>query len=128
VQPVIDPHGQGLSLMPSVFAWPDVFVNYEGGRPTTLVYPARGIGELWTAPPEPSHALAGVLGATRARLLADLGQPATTTALAARHGLSPASVSAQLTRLRAAGLVSSRRSGKEVHYRRTSLADAMVQA
>jgi DNA-binding transcriptional ArsR family regulator len=128
VAPVLDLAGSGLALMPSVFAWPDVIITHEGGWPTTLIYPARGIGELWTAPPEPSRGLMRALGATRARLLADLGRPATTTALATRHSLSPASVSAQLTRLREAGLLVGRRAGKEVHYRRTPLADALVRA
>ena len=78
-------------------------------------------------PPPPAR-LAGVLGRTRALLIADLAAPSTTTALAARHRLSPASVSAQLTRLREAGLVSSHRLGKEVHYQRTPVAEALIQA
>jgi DNA-binding transcriptional ArsR family regulator len=103
-------------------------VAYEPPWPPTLVYPARGIGELWTvAPPAPAR-LAGVLGATRALLIADLAQPATTTSLADRHGLSPAAVSAQLGRLRDAGLVTSRRVGKEVQYQRTRAAEMLIHA
>ena len=112
--------------MPSAFAWPDVLVIHEPPWPPTLVYPARGIGDLWTANSRPPAGLAGVLGSTRALLIADLGQPATTIALAARHHLSPAAVSTQLGRLRDAGLVTSHRLGKEVHYRRTPLAEALV--
>jgi DNA-binding transcriptional ArsR family regulator len=124
----IDLAGQGLALMPSAFLWPDVVVLHESPWPTTLAYPARGIGALWSAPPSAPTGLAGVLGATRARLLSDLAQPATTTALAARHRLSPAAVSTQLGRLRDAGLVTGQRLGKEVHYRRTSLADDLIHA
>lgn len=124
----IDLAGRGLVLMPSAFVWPGVIVVYDHPWPPTLVYPARGIGELWTSPPAPTPGLVGVLGRTRALLLADLGRPATTTVLARRHGLSPAAVSTQLQRLHDAGLVSARRSGKEVHYRRTPAADVLVAA
>ena len=59
---------------------------HRGARATlavTVVYPARGIAELWSAPAAAPHALAAVLGATRAALLTDLAAPSTTTALAA---------------------------------------------
>ena len=124
----LDLAGQGLALMPSAFCWPGVILIYDQPWTPTLVYPARGIGDLWTVPAPPPARLAGVLGRTRALLIADLAAPSTTTALAARHQLSPASVSAQLIRLRDAGLVSSHRLGKEVHYQRTSLAEALIQA
>jgi DNA-binding transcriptional ArsR family regulator len=123
----LDLAGAGLSLMPSAFVWPVVVVVHDASWPPTLVYPARGIGDLWSAPPTPSAALAGVLGRTRAVLLTDLVQPSTTTALAARHRLSPAAVSVQLGRLREAGLVSGQRLGKEVLYRRTGLAEALLK-
>ena len=124
----LDLAGRGLALMPSAFAWPDVILVLDSQWPPTLVYPARGIGGLWSAPAPAPAALAGVLGPTRALLLADLAQAATTTSLAARHRLSPATVSAQLGRLRASGLVTGRRIGKEVHYRRTPLAEALIRA
>lgn len=120
--------GQGLSLMPSAYVWPHVLLVLDPPWPLTLVYPARGIGELWSAPPAAPSGLAGVLGTTRALLLTDLAQPASTTTLAARHHLSPAAVSTQLGRLRDAGLVSSRRLGKEVLYQRTGPADQLLQA
>lgn len=124
----VDLAGQGLTLMPSAYVWPRVLLALDPPWPLTLVYPARGIGELWSAPPAAPSGLAGVLGATRALLLADLAQPASTTTLAARHHLSPAAVSTQLARLRDAGLVSRRRLGKEVLYQRTRPADQLLQA
>jgi DNA-binding transcriptional ArsR family regulator len=120
--------GRGLALMPSAFVWPGVLLVHEPPWQPTIVYPARGIGDLWSAPPAPPSGLAGVLGGTRALLLADLGQPATTTSLAVRHRLSPAAVSAQLGHLRAAGLISAHRLGKEVLYQRTALGDGLVRA
>ncbi|MET7597414.1 winged helix-turn-helix domain-containing protein [Streptomyces sp. NPDC005481] len=95
--------------------------THEEDRPPTLVYPvphfslARTFGTT-----APSAALAQLLGPTRAGLLAALSQPASTGDLAARHFLSPATVSYHLGVLRRAGLVTRSRSGRSVLYRRTS--------
>ncbi len=119
--------GHGLLLVPSVFAWPRVFSKTDAKYQATLRYPPRGVGQLWEAPPSPaSAALAGVLGAARARLLAELSTPASTTDLAPRVGLSPGGVSQHLTALRAAGLVSAHRAGRSVLYARTRSAEVLV--
>lgn len=120
--------GAGLVLMPSAFVWPGVAVVVDEPWQPTLAYPARGIGDLLggTERPPASGALARLLGRTRARLLADLAEPASTTVLATRHGLSAATVSAHLAALSDAGLAVKRRSGHEVRYRRTSLGDALT--
>src|SRR5690606_39837808 len=119
--------GRGLLLMPSAFVWPElILVGDEPWQPT-LISPARGIGELWSPPPgRRPEALAAVLGRTRARLLVALSRPETTTGLAARLGLSPASVSAHLTALRHAGLLESWRSGRRVFHARTALGTALT--
>ncbi|MDP9094636.1 MAG: winged helix-turn-helix domain-containing protein [Actinomycetota bacterium] len=122
----IELDGQGLALMPSAFVWPRTILVYERPWPPTLVYPARGIGELWTAPRRPPAALVGILGRTRALLLLDLEAPATPSALAGRHHLSRASTCTQLIRLRDARLVVGERVGKEVRYRRTPLGDKLA--
>ncbi|GGZ25121.1 transcriptional regulator [Streptomyces inusitatus] len=121
--------GRGLLLVPSAFAWPQIFSNLgrEDWQPT-LRYPPRGIGALWKLSPQPcSDALAGVLGRTRARLLAELTAPASTTDLARRISLSAGGVSQHLTALRAAGLVSAHRTGRVVLYARTSVGEALVR-
>jgi len=69
-----------------------------------------------------------VLGARRAALLGDLDVPRTTTELAARHLLSPATVSYHLGRMRAAGLVARRPDGHAVRYERTDQASALLAA
>ena len=69
-----------------------------------------------------------MLGATRAMLLTALTSPASTTELARRLRLSPGAVSQQLTALRAAGLVTARRSGRYVLYTRTAVAEAFLTA
>jgi DNA-binding transcriptional ArsR family regulator len=120
---------EGLLLVPSVFAWPSIFSASAPWRQPMLTYPARGLAILWeTGGGAPPDALAGVLGATRARLLAELGTPASTTDLAARTGLAAGSVSAHLTALRAAGLTAAHRDGRVVLYARTAVGDALLRS
>ncbi|MEU5664425.1 ArsR/SmtB family transcription factor [Streptomyces longwoodensis] len=64
--------------------------------------------------------MAQLLGPTRAGLLTAPARPASTAQLAARHFLSPATVSHHLGVLHRAGLVARSRSGRSVLYRRTS--------
>lgn len=121
-------NGQGLVLMPSVFTWPDVVSGVEAPWQPALVYPARGIGSLWSGvTPRPPQALVRVLGRGRAAILAALAAPATTTSLAERLDLAPSSVSAHLTALRDAGLLTPRRYGHEVLYRRTATGTALAE-
>ncbi|MEU2339127.1 DUF5937 family protein [Streptomyces sp. NPDC006654] len=119
--------GQGLVLMPSVFTWPDLISTFDPPARPTLVYPARGIGGLWTEPAATTpDALVRLLGRGRAAVLGALTDPASTTALAHRLRLAPSSVSAHLTALRDAGLLTSRRYGHQVLYERTPLGIALA--
>lgn len=121
--------GRGVVLVPSVFVWPRVFVKHGERWPVTVRYAPRGLGTLWSddATRTPG-ALAGVVGPTRALLLATLAAPASTTELARRTGLSPGAISQQLAALRPAGLVTAQRSGRYVLYARTAVADALLAA
>jgi DNA-binding transcriptional ArsR family regulator len=118
--------GRGLILMPSAFIWPTTALRADPDLQSVLAYPARGVAELWQRSPVPAEALARLLGATRADLLAALTDPASTTALARRHDLSPATVSAHLAVLRDAGLVTGRRHRRQVLYERTALGTALL--
>jgi DNA-binding transcriptional ArsR family regulator len=92
-------------------------------RPPMLIYPVRGNTGAITnviAPETPSSETAQLLGPTRAALLSALAQPASTAQLAARHFLSPATVSYHLGILHRAGLVTRTRAGRAVLYRRTA--------
>lgn len=118
--------GDGLVLVPTSFSWPDVTVMVEPYRPM-LIYPATGVGTLWTSGPPPAPgALAALLGRTRAQILTALADPATTSVLARRMSLTPGAVSQHLTVLADAGLVTRRRLGREVVYRRTPVGDSLV--
>ncbi|MEV4878866.1 ArsR/SmtB family transcription factor [Streptomyces cyaneofuscatus] len=119
--------GQGLVLMPSVFVWPDVVGGFEAPWQPGLIYPARGIGGLWSAAGERTpDALARLLGRVRADVLCALDEPAGTSTLAHRLGLAPSSVSAHLSVLRGSGLLTSRRYGHQVLYERTPLGIALA--
>ncbi|UNO39888.1 DUF5937 family protein [Streptomyces sp. MST-110588] len=124
-QQMQDLDGRGVLLLPSVFVWPDVVSAFEPPWQPTVVYPARGIGALWSRP-RPDGTLARLLGAGRAAVLTALEGPDSTTALAHRLGLAPSSVSAHLSVLRDAGLLASRREGHQVLYERTPLGIALA--
>ncbi|WP_329201086.1 MULTISPECIES: ArsR/SmtB family transcription factor [unclassified Streptomyces] len=121
--------GAGLLLIPSVFTGPVPFTRLTPPEPPQLAYPARGTGSLWEPRPAAgTGALAAVLGRSRTLLLTELDQPASTTELARRSGLSAAGVSQYLTALRDAGLVSAHRAGRCVLYARTSAAESLLAA
>ncbi|MGH3757391.1 helix-turn-helix domain-containing protein [Actinophytocola sp.] len=115
----------GPVLTPSVFLpWPAVW----NGTPTDVLlgYPARGRGAVWSSP---SQVLgASVLGARRVALLADLDPPRSTSELATRHQLSPATVSYHLNRLCSDGLVTRRQDGHNVLYTATDAARSLLAA
>ncbi|MGV9289147.1 ArsR/SmtB family transcription factor [Streptomyces sp. NPDC003719] len=110
-------------VVPSLVSrWSVVAVDptRDGGRPPILIYPMRNdviAGAMASA--TPTAETAQLLGPTRAALLAALAEPASTTALAARHFLRVSTVSYHLGILHRAGLVARSRSGRSVLYRRT---------
>ncbi|MGK5550525.1 DUF5937 family protein [Actinomadura kijaniata] len=119
--------GRGLLLVPSVFVWPRVSVMVPPYQPM-IGYPAQGIATLWESrPAAPPDALAALVGRTRARLLAALGTPASTTELARRLGVTAGAVSQHLGVLRACGLVTGHRLGHRVLYTRTRAGDALAE-
>ncbi|HEY2673918.1 MAG TPA: DUF5937 family protein [Rugosimonospora sp.] len=79
---VVRAHG-GLVLLPVVLSPPYVQVKLHTTTQTTVRYPARGAGALWTAGTRPpSGSAVRLLGRPRAALLEALRSPATTTDLA----------------------------------------------
>ncbi|WP_145805680.1 ArsR/SmtB family transcription factor [Kribbella amoyensis] len=121
--------GEGLLLTPSAFVWPTVYSSTIPPWQPTVTYPARGIATLWTDTSVDAPAgLVGVLGRSRAELLAQLDVPRSTTELAARTGMSAGGVSQQLGVLRDGGLVTAHRVGRFVLYARTSVAESLLGA
>lgn len=121
-----DLSGTGLTLVPHAMGWPRVRKMIEPYHPE-IAYPARGVAILWeTAPPPPPDALAALIGRTRASILTALAEPATTTTLAGRMGLTPGAISQHLSVLLGSGLVSRTRVTGSVLYRRTTRGDALT--
>jgi len=125
---VVEPAGRGLTLVPCVFAWPRVEVLVQPGYRPTLAYGPRGVANLWTSssPAPDGTALEAALGTGRACVLKELLVPRTTTELARQLRLSPAAVSAHLSRLKVAGLVEPHRSGRRVYYRLSCAGESLL--
>jgi DNA-binding transcriptional ArsR family regulator len=128
-EPLIEPAGRGITLVPCVFAWPRVMMLVQPGYRPTLAYGPRGVANLWSSssPASNGTALEAALSAVRASVLKGLfPMPTTTTELAHQLHLSPAAVSAHLSRLKAAELVESHRSGKRVYYRLSYAGESLL--
>ena len=115
----------GLVLMPVALGPAHVMIKGHTTTQTTVRYPARGVGALWTARP-PAGGVVRLLGQPRAELLEALRTPATTTDLARALAVTPSAVSQQLRILRESGLVARERSGRRVLYVITALGKALV--
>ena len=116
----------GLVLIPVVLGSPYVLIKKSTSTQTTVRYPARGVGALWTAGTRaPAGSAVRLLGRVRAELLEALRSPATTTDLARALGVTPSAVSQHLGVLRESGLVARERSGRNVLYMTTALGAAL---
>lgn len=125
----IQPAGRGITLVPCVFVWPRVMVLTEPGYQPTLAYGPRGVAKLWISSSSVPNgtALEAALGAGRASVLKRLiPMPSTTTELANQLHLSPAAISAHLTRLKAAELIEPHRSGRKVFYRLSGAGESLL--
>jgi DNA-binding transcriptional ArsR family regulator len=100
------------------------WVAWEPPRRFAVVYPVAGAQAAEDRSAE--HGLARLVGANRARLLALLDDPHSTSQLVVLTGLPLGAVGNHLRVLLDAGAVLRRRSGREVLYWRTSLGDALV--
>ncbi|MGW6914265.1 ArsR/SmtB family transcription factor [Kitasatospora sp. NPDC054939] len=119
--------GRGLVLAPTFFAR-GAITMISNDRAPQISYPARGQGGMAGAPARPvtPRALEELLGAPKARLLALLAEPASTTELAFRLGVTPGAVSQHLAVLHATGLVTRARHGRSVLYSRSPLGDELT--
>lgn len=117
----------GWSSSPVALGSPHVLIKKNTATQTTVRYPARGIGNLWTvrasAPPRTAVQL---LGHRRAYLLETLRSPSTTTDLARALGVTPSAVAQHLRVLRDSGLVTRERAGRNVLYLTTTLGTALL--
>lgn len=126
--------GRSIVLEPSVFCpnHPWVLSNLlDKTQPQYVVYPAlRNMADattLWTDRLRPGRqALSRLLGTTRADALDVVADTCTTTELARRLGVSPATASHHVGILRDARLIDSTRDGVAVRHRLTGLGAALL--
>jgi hypothetical protein len=126
---LVDCHGSGLVLVPSVMSSWGCMVLTEPPAQPTLFYPARGVTAGWARDAtEIASALGALLGPARAGILLASGEPRTTSAVARDAGIAVSTASHHLTVLREAGLIASERQGTRVMQSRTPLGEAMIGA
>lgn len=123
--------GNGLLLMPCVFAGPHLMFDSGSAGLPTIGYAPRGRGAVWdnngTAPGS-GDPLTALIGHSRTAILRNAELPRTTTDLARELSLSGASISVHLSILKRCGMVTSWRSGRRVLYQRTPLASSILAA
>ncbi|MGW6511432.1 ArsR/SmtB family transcription factor [Streptomyces niveus] len=103
------------------------WVSWDADR-YAVVYPCAGaLADEGARPPVPGP-LRTLLGPGRARVLALLGSPKTTTQLVALTDQGLGSVGRHLRVLLDAGLIARRRSGRSVLYFRTEAGEVLVRA
>lgn len=122
--------GRRLKLTPLIASGDAIIVDFNGADEIKVGYAAPGVEALWADARERGDDDAGeiveLLGDTRAAILQALDTPDSTTTLAHRLGISPASVSAHLTALAALGLVDRNRISRRVYYARTPRGDRLL--
>lgn len=120
--------GRGLVIVPVVFAQRVAVFHslIRPDEPIVVAVPAlRSIGDahaIWDVGRLPTpRALSALIGDTRAAALDVISESCTTTELARRLGISPATASHHATVLRSAGLVMTQRLGSAVLHTVTPL-------
>jgi DNA-binding transcriptional ArsR family regulator len=125
--------GTGLLLVPTYFSVCPALVPPSPGGTPRLHYPCvrqaappAGFGR--GARRAPGHALADLLGPTRAAALTVLAVGCSTSELAARLGVTPSAVSKHTTVLRRAGLITTHRERNTVLHSLTPLGSALLDS
>ncbi|TCK64341.1 DUF5937 family protein [Curtobacterium sp. PhB136] len=119
--------GEGVTLVPSMFVV-RASTPIDDDLPPTIMYPARGQGAMWSTTGHPDQgAVRDLLGGTRSALLHALGEPASSTDLAMRFGVSTSAVNQHLRVLERSALLNRTRYGRAVLYYRSDIGDALVR-
>jgi len=127
VETAVEVDGRGLTFTPSLFC-NRALTLVDLSLPPRICYPARGRATAWNPEfAESRKALSDLLGLTRAMILEALVEPASTTELSVRLGLSVGTVSQHLGVLYRAGLADRSRVGHSVIYTRTRMGDRLTQ-
>ncbi|MFF8373174.1 ArsR/SmtB family transcription factor [Streptomyces lydicus] len=126
--------GRGLRLIPSFFCWRSPIMLRDPDLTPVLVYPVERStdwaddardGHRWRS--EPKSPCAALLGPTRAAALEMVAVGCTTSELARRLNVSPATATHHTAILREAGLIASCRTGGSVHHTLSALGEALLR-
>lgn len=118
--------GRGMLLVPSIFTWPDLYVQLVPSWRPMILYNARGAGIWRHQGIEPNIALQKLIGKGKAQILQHLATPISNSDLSEQIGISAGAVSQHINGLKAAGLVDSTQQGKWVYYRLTERGEALL--
>ncbi|MFE0697522.1 ArsR/SmtB family transcription factor [Streptomyces sp. NPDC058869] len=127
--------GRGLVIAPTVFSSRQVELLHnlaDPEQPPILALPTAG-GEMngsaqWLVGESAEGALEDLVGRTRAAVLATVADGCSTTELARRLRISPATASQHASVLRRAALITTRRDGKAVLHTTTRLGASLLAA
>jgi len=122
--------GRGLLLVPSFLSWRTPDALRDTSLPPVLVYPVEHDLALIARCQDPGgpSSLEALIGLTRSQVLEQIGDGRTTSELARRIGVSPASISQHTGVLREAGLIRTTRTGRVVLHTLTPLGSALLAA
>jgi DNA-binding transcriptional ArsR family regulator len=115
-------NGRGLTLIPSWFCSESPVALADPALPPVLVYPLTHNPPPATDP----HALAKLIGTTRAAVLLAITTATSTRAIQQRIGISPSQLSRHVAVLRDSNLITEARHGGNTFYSRTSLGNALT--
>lgn len=123
VQPVA---GRGITLVPTIFT-ARASAPFDRTEPPLIMYAARGQGAMWQPEPVVSDVGAiALLGKTRAAILTAIAEPASSTELSVRFGVTASAINQHLRALSLGRLVTSTRYGHSVLYVRSELGSALL--
>ncbi|MPZ95652.1 MAG: transcriptional regulator [Propionibacteriales bacterium] len=120
--------GRGLLLVPSYFGWGNPVALADDSLPQVLVYASGHRDSALPRQRNRSSSLAALLGLTRSTVLHIVSTGASTTEIAARAEISPATASYHASALRDAGLSAVSRQAGRVRHVTTPLGDQLLEA
>lgn len=120
--------GDGMLLVPSVFAAPGYLLFIDTPPTPAVIFGARGAGTLWLGQTNASAGgLRELIGDTRADIITALLSPMTTAQLAAHLKLTAGAISQHLGALRRAGTVETHRQGRMAFHQLTPVGTSLVR-
>jgi len=121
---------RGITLVPSIFSWPDVYLTVRPPWNPTIYFTSRGVAQLWNEEGRAAQngAASELIGRTCAKIMVALQSPETTIEAAKALQLSTPAVSEQITKLWRCGCLDRTRIGLRVFYALNAKGRALLAA